>query len=57
MKKLIHPCKKDCPNRSSTCHSKCDLYKEFEKRKDEEYRSRKIEIDSRPIYKKKGWYI
>ena len=26
---MRQPCKKDCPNRSPTCHSECDAYLEF----------------------------
>ena len=28
------PCKQDCPNRQTCCHSKCEAYKEAKKKHD-----------------------
>lgn len=34
MKLPVNPCKKDCENRSSVCHSECALYQSYRKDKD-----------------------
>ena len=46
----ISPCK-NCPDRTATCHTVCDKYKEFKKQTHEEYvqRFRENEIESYEI--------
>ena len=41
------PCTQDCPDRSPTCHSECERYKEFRKKNAEERdrRYRENEVD------------
>ena len=28
---MLPPCKRDCPDRSSTCHTVCEKYKEYQR--------------------------
>lgn len=37
------PCERDCPRRIVGCHAKCELYLEYEKAKQAEYRARDVE--------------
>lgn len=50
----VNPCRKDCPNRSPTCHGECDAYAEyFELRRAE----RKAEHDDAGVeFVRKGSY-
>lgn len=32
---MMPPCKRGCPDRSPTCHTTCEKYKEYRKRRDE----------------------
>lgn len=40
------PCTQDCPDRSPTCHSECERYKEFRKKnveeRDRRYREKEV---------------
>lgn len=38
-----NPCDRDCPERTSTCHSTCGKYKTFRERKDQELHERSLE--------------
>lgn len=33
---IEQPCKKDCPNRSATCHAECEAYLQFMERNAQE---------------------
>lgn len=35
MKRKPNPCRKDCPNRTATCHGSCPAYKAYRKERDE----------------------
>lgn len=35
-----HPCKRDCPERSATCHSTCERWATYEKARNAEYAER-----------------
>lgn len=37
------PCERDCPTRAVGCHTKCELYLEYEEAKQAEYRAREVE--------------
>lgn len=37
LKRLIQPCKPNCPDRSGICHSICQKWKEYEKQRNENY--------------------
>lgn len=43
------PCRRDCPDRSPTCHAECEAYREFAARRAEIYRQRRIEYDAKSI--------
>lgn len=35
MERKSNPCRKDCPNRTATCHGSCPAYKAYRKKRDE----------------------
>ena len=37
------PCERDCPRRTAECHARCEPYLEYEKAKQEEYRTNQAE--------------
>lgn len=39
------PCKKDCPDRSPTCHAECEAYLAFHKHNQEKYKKHMKETD------------
>lgn len=46
------PCKKDCPNRSPSCHGQCDAYIAYEKERNAIYeqRAKQRETDAVSAY-------
>lgn len=43
-----NPCKRDCPDRSATCHAECERYAAYWKQKREE--NEKSHIEQRSVY-------
>ena len=39
------PCERNCPSRAVGCHTKCELYMEYEEAKQAEYRANWAERD------------
>lgn len=44
---MVPPCKKDCPDRSPTCHGACGSYKIYAEQKRGEREIRQVESDAR----------
>lgn len=43
------PCGRSCPDRSAECHASCDKWKAWEVWKAEEYRQRRLKVESSTI--------
>ena len=46
---MENPCRKDCPERTATCHCTCMKYKQFRAYKDEQIARKNQLIQDRPL--------